>query len=293
MSGRSPGRWLARAKPLLPGISIVEQPQASRSLNRASAIIATSVLVDSAVEHYRGSFHNKTMFVPLVSSALSLLAGLHGTGDRSGQAHRGRDTIYALAALTGIVGTGMHVYNIAKRPGGISLQNLFYAAPVGAPAALVLSGALGFAAERLRGSSADGSTLLGIPAGRLLAMLVSVGILGTVSEAGLLHYRGAYQDPFMLLPVTVPPVAAVLLGAAALDGGTQPRRITRIWLMLTSLLGLAGSVFHMIGVGRHMGGWRNWRQTVLAGPPIPAPPAFTGLALAGLAALRLIEGREK
>jgi hypothetical protein len=78
---------LARAKPLLPGISIVEQPQASRSLNRASAIIATSVLVDSAVEHYRGSFHNKTMFVPLVSSALSLLAGLHGTGDRSGQAH--------------------------------------------------------------------------------------------------------------------------------------------------------------------------------------------------------------
>ena len=38
-----------------------------------------------------------------------------------------------------------------------------------------------------------------------------------------------------------------------------------------------------------MGGWRNWSQNVLNGPPMPAPPSFTGLALAGLAALSLIE----
>jgi hypothetical protein len=38
-------------------------------------------------------------------------------------------------------------------------------------------------------------------------------------------------------------------------------------------------------VQRRMGGWNNWRQNLLAGPPLPAPPAFTGLALAGLAAL--------
>jgi hypothetical protein len=37
-----------------------------------------------------------------------------------------------------------------------------------------------------------------------------------------------------------------------------------------------------------MGGWRNWRQNVLNGPPLPAPPSFTGLALAGLAALKLL-----
>ena len=34
-----------------------------------------------------------------------------------------------------------------------------------------------------------------------------------------------------------------------------------------------------------MGGWRNWSQNVLNGPPLPAPPSFTGLAMAGLAAL--------
>jgi hypothetical protein len=38
-----------------------------------------------------------------------------------------------------------------------------------------------------------------------------------------------------------------------------------------------------------MGGWRNWRQTVLNGPPLPAPPSFTGLAMAGLAALGLMQ----
>jgi hypothetical protein len=38
-----------------------------------------------------------------------------------------------------------------------------------------------------------------------------------------------------------------------------------------------------------MGGWRNWNQNILNGPPLPAPPSFTGLALAGLAALSLIE----
>jgi len=42
-------------------------------------------------------------------------------------------------------------------------------------------------------------------------------------------------------------------------------------------------------VQRQMGGWRNWRQNVLNGPPIPAPPSFTGLSLAGLAVLALLE----
>ena len=38
-----------------------------------------------------------------------------------------------------------------------------------------------------------------------------------------------------------------------------------------------------------MGGWRNWTQNVQNGPPLPAPPSFTGLALAGLAALDRLE----
>ena len=72
----------------------------------------------------------------------------------------------------------------------------------------------------------------------------------------------------------------------------SPRRnrwFTRWWLRLTMLLGFAGVGFHAYGVSRNMGGWRNWSQNVLNGPPLPAPPSFTGLALAGLAALGLLE----
>jgi hypothetical protein len=45
--------------------------------------------------------------------------------------------------------------------------------------------------------------------------------------------------------------------------------------------------FHARGIARQMGGWRNWSQNVLAGPPLPAPPGFSALALAGRAALAL------
>jgi hypothetical protein len=60
---------------------------------------------------------------------------------------------------------------------------------------------------------------------------------------------------------------------------------------MTAAVGLIGSLFHAWGVQRNMGGWRNWSQNVLNGPPLPAPPSFTGLALAGLAALGLLGAR--
>ena len=135
-----------------------------------------------------------------------------------------------------------------------------------------------------------GRTLYGLPEGRAVAAVIAAGLAGTVGEAGLLHYRGAFQDPFMYLPVTVPPVAAALMADVALDPRPRPRPITRFWLRLTALLGVAGACFHIIGVHRNMGGWRNWMQNVQNGPPIPAPPSFTGLALAGLAVLEMLQG---
>jgi hypothetical protein len=113
--------------------------------------------------------------------------------------------------------------------------------------------------------------------------------MGTVGEAGLLHFRGAYHNPAMMLPVTVPPLASLSLAAATIHPTAATSRIARFWLRLTALLGFAGVGFHAYGVSRNMGGWRNWSQNVLNGPPLPAPPSFTGLALAGLAALPLIE----
>jgi hypothetical protein len=288
LSGRAPSRRPVASASRLPAHKDATV-LAARRLNRAAGTLATSVLADSAVEHYRGSFKNRAMFTPLIVSALTLATSLHGTADMKPIAHRLRDAIYLLATATGLMGTGFHIYNVGKKVGGFSWQNLFYGAPLGAPMAILLSGLVGFCSERVR-ESAPGTTpqIFDLPAGRTMAAVAGAGLLGTTGEAGLLHFRGAFHDPFMLLPVTLPPVGALLLGSAALGGPGREHRLARWWMRLLAAMGLAGVGFHAYGVSRNMGGWRNWSQNVLNGPPIPAPPSFAGFALAGLAALGLM-----
>jgi hypothetical protein len=166
---------------------------------------------------------------------------------------------------------------------------LFYAAPLGAPAALTLAGVIGLAARPV---AQGATTLAGLPGGRALCGLAAFGLAGTSAEAALLHFRGAFQHPAMWVPVTVPPVAALCLAGAALPGPTRPRRVTRFLLGACTWLGVLGMAFHARGIARQMGGWRNWSQNVLAGPPLPAPPSFSALALAGRAALALRAAQE-
>jgi hypothetical protein len=91
----------------------------------------------------------------------------------------------------------------------------------------------------------------------------------------------------MWLPVGLPPVGAALLAASAVRAPAAPSRLARAWLAATAWLGAAGVAPHARGIARQMGGWRNWSQNLLSGPPLPAPPSFSALALAGRAALAL------
>jgi hypothetical protein len=263
---------------------------AARRLNRAAGTLAASVLADSAIEHYRGSFKNSAMFTPLVVSALTLATSVHGTSDSRPLAHGLRDAIYVLAAVAGLIGTGFHFYNVGKKTGGFTWQNLFYGAPLGAPFAILLSGLIGFCSERVRNTSRWRiPKIFNLPAGRTMAAVISAGLLGTTAEAGLLHFRGAFHNPLMTLPVTLPPVGAMLMASAAVGPSGRDLWFTRWWLRLLTAMGFAGAALHAYGVSRNMGGWRNWSQNILNGPPMPAPPSFAGLALAGLAALGLMD----
>jgi hypothetical protein len=267
--------------------------RAAQRLNWGSALLSASVLMDSAVEHYRGSFTNRAMYTPLLISALTLAISAHGTTDRRADIHWVRHGIAVAAGATGLGGTGFHLWNVLKRPGRLTWQNLFYGAPVGAPMAILLAGLIGTAAEWVRDTPAHATPrLFGIPAGRALAALSGLGLLGTSGEAALLHFRGAFQNKVMFAPVTLPPVGAALLLNAAVAPKRPERWLARLWLRLTMLMGLAGVGFHAWGVHRAMGGWRNWSQNVVDGPPLPAPPSFSGLALAGLAALGLLRDHE-
>ena len=178
---------------------------ASQSRGRHAAL---SVLADSAVEHYRGSFKNKAMFTPLIVSALTLATSVHGTSDSRRGAHAMRDILYAVAAATGLIGTGFHIYNVGKKIGGFCWQNLFYQAPLGAPLAILLSGLVGFCSERVRDSRAGATPTIFESARRPHhGAVMGAGLLGTTGEAGLMHFRGAFHNPFMILPVTLRPSA--------------------------------------------------------------------------------------
>ena len=261
----------------------------ARELHVGSALLAGSVLFDSAIEHYRGSFKNPAMWLALATAATSLAAGIDGAASEGNTSEPVRDVAYLTAAATGVVGTGFHMYNVTKRPGGLSWNNAFYAAPIGAPAALILSGLLGYAAERVRDAAPyTQPRIFGLPAGRLLSGFTALGLLGTTAEAWLLHFRGNFQRKAMYLPVTLPPSAAAAVAVATVMPHPLARRISRLWLGVVAVMGFVGVGFHINGVARMMGGWSNWRQNMIDGPPIPAPPSFSGLAVAGMAALRLL-----
>lgn len=261
---------------------------AAAGLHSAAALLALSVFADSAVEHSRGSYRNRGMYAPVGISALIVSVDLRGLVDRDSSLVV-RDSLHRTALGLGLAGLGFHAWNIAQRPGRISWQNLFYAAPIGAPAALGLSGVLGLAADHLHITRSGRVTLAVLPAGRALAGLAAFGLFGTTAEAALLHFRGSFQSRYMWLPVTIPPVAAAMLVAGAARPSHRRLSAGRRWLQLTVVLGFGGAAFHARGISRMMGGWRNWSQNVVDGPPLPAPPSFAALALAGLAALELIE----
>ena len=265
--------------------------KASRLLNTAAATLAAGVLADSAAEHYRAGFHNRAMFIaPIVSAAAMLTATAPASPTRRGVLPR---AVFATSVVTGLLGFGFHLTNVSRRVGGWNSANVFHGAPIAAPLAITTAGLLGLAASRIARSAACRDDRLRQRAGSRVAGalggLSALGLAGTSIEAGALHFRGAFQNPFMYAPVTIPPIAAAALAMAALTRSHKARRAAGALLRLTTWLGIAGTGFHAWGVHRRMGGWTNWRQNLLTGPPLPAPPAFTGLALAGLAALELLE----
>jgi hypothetical protein len=263
--------------------------RASRRLNRAAGSLAASVLLDGAVTHCRGLSQNPTAIPPLMVAPLVLGASLHGTADHRPAAHRARRTVYGASAVTGLLGTGFHLHSLLNRPGGLCWRNMVSGGPIGAPTAMLLAGLIGMAAEEVRNNPPTRARVLGLPAGRLLALVSGVGLVGMAGEAGLPLLRGMFQNPAAYAPVTLSPVGGALLLNAAAGPSGHDRWVTRWWLRLMALLGWANLGLHIWGVQRKPGGWRNWRQNLLDGPPVPVPPGLMGLALAGLAALGLSE----
>ncbi len=230
-----------------------------------------------------------SMVAPLLSASLALATALTGAIRPRG-AGKPLGAAYKAAEATGLLGLGFHVYNILKRPGGLSWHNLFYAAPIGAPAALTLAGFFGDCALRIEDSKSEPVTLLGQPAGRLIATVATVGLARNSRRSRPAAFPRRLPQP---RDVSARQLAAGVSRASR----PRPRRRRSASPMPRSAAGSGpprrsasrGSGFTPSASRGTWAAWRNASQNLLNGPPLPAPPSFVGLALVGLAALALME----
>ncbi|MFL6208715.1 MAG: hypothetical protein ACJ74W_07665 [Pyrinomonadaceae bacterium] len=253
------------------------------------AALALVLAADALAGHYRSGFVSRAQYVPFVSSGLLIVSAL--TAVVAPGAALTTTALRAagwLALVSGAVGFGFHhYYGIARKPGGYKwlLHYLMYGAPQLAPLALAGVGVLALITAR---GLAGETNVAGISLRTALFVFVAVTLMGAVLQAGVLHYRGAFNNPAMYAPF-VAPLCAICASAWTLVAPSRMASCTlAVSLWLTFLTGFIGLGMHLRGLGRQMGGLYvalfNW----LEGPPACAPALFAGLAAVGLVAVYLL-----
>ena len=138
--------------------------RAAQALGAGAAILCVSVALDSALEHYRGEFKDRAMFVGPTMALLGLGAAIVDRVPPERADERLPELALSAVGATGLIGLGFHAYNILKRPGELDALNCSTARPIGAPAALTLAGLYGvIAGEMLSGRDYVRTRLPGTP----------------------------------------------------------------------------------------------------------------------------------
>ena len=113
-----------------------------------------------------------------------------------------------LAIAAGLIWFSLHhYYGILSKPGGYRrfLNSLLYGAPPLAPLALTAMGVFALIARGLAGTP----DVAGVPLRTALLVTMDVCFFGAVLQTGVLHFRGAFNNPLMYAPLTIPVLAAV------------------------------------------------------------------------------------
>jgi hypothetical protein len=254
-----------------------------------AAAMTMLLLADAFAGHYRSGFAFRSQYAPFVSGGLLIVsAAAAGVAPEAAWSNLALRAAGGLAIIAGAVGFGFHhYYGMAKKPGGYKwlLHYLMYGAPQLAPLALAATGALALiAAQGLAGEA----NFAGVEIRVLLLGFVAIALAGAILQAGILHYRGAFNNPAMYGPLTAPLLAVFACAWMAVAPSSVALPVLAILLWLTFLTGFVGLGMHLRGMGRQMGGLYlalfNW----LEGPPAFAPALFTGLAAVGLVTIYLL-----
>jgi hypothetical protein len=118
---------------------------------------------------------------------------------------------------------------------------------------------------------------------KLLAGVTAASALPLGVEIYLNHYGGSFGNKWMWTPVALTPA----LAAAGIAGVASPRAARTVLpavAALTALDGVAGLYFHLRGVARKPGGFREPTYNLVMGPPALAPGSLAMIGGIGLAA---------
>ena len=256
-----------------------------RQLAALTAASTALLVADNFAEHYRGEFHQRAMWAPIVLGPVATATA--AAASALPRRHRIRAGLLATSltqAAVGAVGFALHCRGIAARPGSEASQSLFnawYGPPVLAPLQYTGLGLLGIAA------AAPPSWLRPVLAhvgwrgfGRLYVALTAPPLW---AEITYLHGRGGYQHPLMFAPVTLLPAVAAASAAAARGNAAT---VHRAGAAVLAALGVVGTVGHLRGTARQHGGFTRPAAVfnLLTGPPPTAPLQMVATGLVALAA---------
>jgi hypothetical protein len=250
-----------------------------------TAALTLLLLADAFAGHYRSGFAFRSQYAPFITGGLLIVTAIAAVLKPEAEwANLALRLTGWLAIVSGVVGFAFHhYYGIVKKPGGYKwlLHYLMYGAPQLAPLALGLAGMLALVVAH---GLANEVTFAGMGLRTALLILVAVALAGATLQATILHYRGAFNNPLMYAPLTVPVLAMVVSIWMIISPNNTLLLVFTILLWLTFLMGFIGLGMHLRGFGRQMGGLYvtifNW----LEGPPAFAPALFTGFAAVGLIA---------
>src|SRR4051812_49550913 len=118
---------------------------------------------------------------------------------------------------------------------------------------------------------------------RLLSGATAASALPLGVEIYVNHYGGSFGNKWMWTPVALSPALSAA-GVAAVASERVARTVLPAVAALTALDGVAGLYFHLRGVARKPGGFREATYNLVMGPPALAPGALAMVGGMGLAA---------
>ena len=299
----------------------IREGRFQRSLALITAFSALLSGLEVTYEHYIGSYSQRVMYTPVILSGVLCMASVWAVFNRWA-ARRVLPPVSALMIADGVVGFGLHIWGIRRKPGGwrLPVTNIVMGPPILAPLLLTISGFLGIITAFLRHEE-DPSCPPVQPRHRQRSLLLEVlpqalshdvsreeqdiregrfqrmmGVATAISaflsgfEALYSHYKNNFTYRIEWTPIILTPLV-MIAGIGTIWSRTMGKVLLPITSALALLSGMVGFFYHARGLLRRPGGLKKPFYNLLYGPPIFAPLLFSATGFLGLLSSLLRRGK--